>query len=408
MSHSPLKQPSSPRQSLRILQVIPAYYPAVRYGGPIRSVHGLSTALVRAGHEVHVFTTTVDGDDDVDVPEDTAVELDGVQVHYFRVPALRRLCWSPAMGERLRRDIRNYDVVHLHSTFLWPTWAAARAASRAHVPYLIAPRGMLVGDMIRRKSRWVKTAWIDLVERRTLREAAAVHVTAELEAEELRKLSFELPELVCMPNGVDIPESYAPLHPSLSVLIGARPYALFLSRISWKKGLDRLIRAWQQVPELLLVIAGNDDEDYEPTLRGLADQAGVADRVLFVGPVSDANKWALYAGAQFFLLPSYSENFGNAVVEAMAMSCPVIVSAEVGAAYLVESSGCGMVVNCNPEPLAQAARKLAGDSQLRRAMGERGAKAVIERLSWRAVAAQAEDAYQRAIAQATGGRAAVA
>jgi len=388
--------------------VIPAYYPAVRYGGPIRSVHGLSTALVRAGHEVHVFTTTLDGDEDVDVPVNTAVDLDGVQVHYFRVPALRRLCWSPAMGERMRRDIRSYDVVHLHSTFLWPTWAAARAASRAQVPYLIAPRGMLVGDMIRRKSRWVKTAWIDLVERRTLREAAAVHVTAELEAQELHKLRFDLPELVCMPNGVEVPTSHAPLHPSLAGLIGARPYALFLSRISWKKGLDRLIRAWQSVPELLLVVAGNDDESYEPTLRTLAQEAGVAERVLFVGAVSDANKWALYAGAQFFLLPSYSENFGNAVVEAMSMSCPVIVSPEVGAASLVESSGGGLVVDCSPTPLAEAARNLANDPELRHTMGERGARAVSERLSWHAVAVQAESAYRRAMAQAAGTQAATA
>jgi glycosyltransferase involved in cell wall biosynthesis len=397
MTRNAANQCLSERARLRILQVIPAYYPAVRYGGPIRSVHGLSTALVRAGHDVHVFTTTVDGDQDVDVPSDSPVDLDGVQVRYFRVPAVRRLCWSPAMGEGLRRDIRNYDVVHLHSTFLWPTWAGARAASRAGVPYLIAPRGMLVGDMIRRKSRWVKTAWIELIERRTLREAAAVHVTAELEAEELRKLRFQLPELVCIPNGVDIPSSYAPLQEGLATQIGGRPYALFLSRISWKKGLDRLIRAWKSVPELLLVIAGNDEESYEPTLRALAREENVAERVLFVGPVSDEHKWALYAGAQFFLLPSYSENFGNAVVEAMAMSCPVIVSPDVGAAHLVESSGAGLVVNCEPMFLGDAARKLATNPELRRVLGERGTKFVAERLSWSAVAVEAERAYRRAI-----------
>ncbi len=80
---------------LRILQVVPTYYPAVRYGGPVRSVHGLSAALARRGHEVHVYTTNLDGPNDLDVPLDTPVDLDGVKVHYFDVPGLRRLHWSP-------------------------------------------------------------------------------------------------------------------------------------------------------------------------------------------------------------------------------------------------------------------------------------------------------------------------
>src|SRR5687767_11328021 len=98
MSHSPSKQPSSPRQPLRILQVVPAYFPAVRYGGPIRSVHGLCRALVRRGHEVHVYTTNVDGPANLDVPIERPVDIDGVQVHYFGVPALRRLFWAPALA----------------------------------------------------------------------------------------------------------------------------------------------------------------------------------------------------------------------------------------------------------------------------------------------------------------------
>src|SRR5579859_5635211 len=101
-------------QPLRILHVVPTYYPAVRYGGPIRSVHGLAAALVRRGHEVHVYTTSVDGDKDLDVPLGEPVNLDGVAVHYFRVPGLRRLCWCPSLGRRLRASVASFDVVHLH------------------------------------------------------------------------------------------------------------------------------------------------------------------------------------------------------------------------------------------------------------------------------------------------------
>src|SRR3954468_3967498 len=123
-------------RSLKILHVVPTYYPAVRYGGPIRSVHGLAVALLRRGHDVHVYTTILDGPDDRDVPVDTPVILDGVTVRYFRVPCLRRLHWSPGLERRLQQSISEFDVVHLHSVFLWPTWAAARAAVRHGIPYI--------------------------------------------------------------------------------------------------------------------------------------------------------------------------------------------------------------------------------------------------------------------------------
>ena len=386
-------------QRLRILHVVSAYYPAVRYGGPIRSVHALAAALARRGHDVHVYTTSIDGDADMDVPLDRPVELDGVQVHYFRVPAFRRLWWSPTLGERLRSTVHEFDVVHVHAVFLWPMYAAARAAHRAGVPYVMTPRGMLVRDLIRHKSRWVKSVWIALIERVTFAQAASIHVTAELEERELRALNMPLPnEVACIPNGVEWPTEHLPLSAGPFAQVPPR-YALFLSRITWKKGLDRLITAWQRVPELSLVIAGNDDEGYRPKLEALARELGIAARVLFIGAVSDAHKWALYENAELFLLPSYSENFGNVVAEAMAMACPVIVTPEVGIAALVEAAGAGVVTSNEPEKLAEAIRSLLSDPNRRRELGRRGREAVCVHLSWNGVAEQAESLYRRILAR---------
>lgn len=379
---------------IRILQVIPTYYPAVRYGGPIRSVHGLSAALARRGHDVHVFTTSVDGESDLDVESGRPVDIDGVKVTYFKVPALRRLYWAPSMAERLRQVVADYDVVHLHSVFLWPTWAAARAAERAKVPYLIAPRGMLVGELIRRKSRWLKITWIKLIEQRTLTRAAGLHVTSELEGEDVRALGLQLPEVFCVPNGVGWPAGHSPLAAGPFADL-PRPYALFLSRINWKKGLDRLIRAWQAVPDLTLVIAGNDEDGYQRELEGRAAAAGITARVRFVGPVTDEHKWALYEEAQMFILPSYSENFGNVVAEAMAMACPVIVTPEVGLASLLLETGSGVVADGEAHALAAAVRKLHADPVARQEMGLSGRKTVTERLSWDAVAARMESVYRQ-------------
>lgn len=392
---------------LRILQVVPTYYPAVRYGGTIRAVHGLAAALVKRGHEVHVYTTSMDGAGDLDVPLDRPVDLDGVAVHYFPVPALRRLFWAPALHRRLRETIADFDVVHLQSVFLCPTWAGARIAARAGVPYVLTPHGMLIRDVIRRKSRLVKTAWINLVERTTLAHAAGLHITAELEGEELRALRLPMPNVVrLVPNGIDWPARHLPL--SETPFAGLPPrYALFLSRISWKKGLDRLLTAWQQVPDLPLVIAGNDDEDYTPKLRSLAQSLGLTPRVLFTGPVSDAHKWALYEKAELFLLPSYSENFGLVVAEAMAMGCPVVVTPEVGIAPMVESAGAGIVVSNEPAKLAAAINELLTDESRRRELGRRGPAAVRGQFSWNHVVEQMESLYVCAMSQHAGAGVAV-
>ncbi|MGO9988387.1 MAG: glycosyltransferase [Steroidobacteraceae bacterium] len=379
---------------LRLLHVVPAYFPAVRYGGPIRSVHALCASLVRRGHQVCVYTTNVDGAEDSAVPLGAPVELDGVIIYYFPVPMLRRLFWAPALAKQLRRAIADFDLVHLHSLFLWPTYAAARSARRAAVPYVMSPRGMLVGDVIRNKSRWAKSAWINLVERRSFAGAARVHVTAEIEGEEAKALGLGLPEIFCVPNGVSWPARHQPL--SEGPFRGIpRPYALFLSRVNHKKGLDRLIRAWKAVPQLELIIAGNDEENYLPELQALARTEGVADRLKFIGPVSDEHKWALYESAEMFILPSYSENFGNVVAEAMAMACPVVVTPEVGLAKLVREVGAGVVTPGDPKVLAQAITDLHRDEVRRKRSGVSGRQAAIQHLSWDGAAAQMEAEYYR-------------
>ena len=384
---------------MRLLHVVPTYVPAWRHGGPVLAVHGLCKALSARGHAVTVFTTDVHGADTLDVPRASAVTVDGVEVYYFPVRFPRRLYRSPAMGAALAAEVAGFDVVHLHSVFLWPTAAAARAAEDAGVPYLVAPRGMLVGELLRRRGRSRKALWLRLVERHTLARAAGLHVTSQLEADEAACLGLRLPPAFVVPNGVDAAPAAARRDAELAAPVRAalarRPLLLYLGRISWKKGLDRLIAAMPLVPGATLAIAGNDEEGYRKPLERLAAGLGVGDRVVFLGPVHGADKAALLHGADGLALASYSENFGNAVLEAMAAALPVVVTREVGLAGVVRETGAGLVAAGEPPQLAAALRRLLDDADGRRMMGGRGAEAAAQRFGWASVAASMEAVYER-------------
>jgi glycosyltransferase involved in cell wall biosynthesis len=360
---------------VKILHVVPTYLPARRYGGPIVAVHGLCRALVQRGHEVTVFTTNVDGPSDSDVPLDREVVLDGVRIRYFAA-SIRRLYVSPAMRTALR-DIGSFDLVETHSVFLWPTAAAAHAATRQHVPYVIAPRGMLVRDLIQRRSRLVKSAWIRLIERRNFAHAAGIHFTSRREWDDARDIRLPLPGPFVVPNGID-------LIPRPEVARDANS-VVYLGRINWKKGLERLIASTPSNAKL--IIAGNDEENLTPKLRELARGRDVE----FPGPLYGDAKWDLLARASVFVLPSLSENFGNVVVEAMMMSTPVVVSPEVGVANDVAAARAGIVTHDFGTAIAAILRAPAD-------YGRNGRALVESTFTWPAVAARMEEAYRCSIA----------
>lgn len=372
---------------MKILHVVPTYLPATRYGGPIVAVHGLCKSLVARGHEVTVFTTNVDGRGVSDVPLQHPVDLDGVRVVYFP-SRFRRLYWSPAMGRALEEQVRDFDLVHVHATWLWTGVAAARAAKKHGVPYVISPRGMLVPELIRHRSTLIKLAWLALFERRNFAGAAAIHFTSQREWDDAREVRIALPSPFVVPNGIDVlPRPAIPRQTDT---------VAYLGRINWKKGLDALIEALVNVPEVKLVVAGNDEEQLTPKLRDLARRLHVDHRVTFRGPVQGRAKDEILAGATMFVLPSISENFGNVIVEAMSMETPVICTPAVGLAPDIEAWGAGMVAE--RDELAPAINLLLGDPARRTEMGRRGRELVQTQFAWPTVAREMEEQYRCSIA----------
>jgi glycosyltransferase involved in cell wall biosynthesis len=386
---------------MRILHVVPTYLPATRYGGPIVAVHSLCRALAARGHAVEVFTTSIDGPLDTAVPYDRPVMLDGVKVRYFVSRRLRRLSYAPSLMQSLHDEIAGADVVHLHSAFLWPTWRAARLSHKRRIPYVISPRGMLVKSLIASRNRLIKSAWIALIERSNLEQAAAIHATSAIEAEEIGKFGWRLSRVAVVPNGVDAIEQAARREmrkdapaADIAALAGRQPLVLFFGRLAQVKGLDRLLRAFARTQRGTLAIVGNDYEGLATGLSEMARQLQIDDRVRIVPrTITNAEKECMFAAARVFVLPSYSESFGNVVLEAMQRGLPVIVTPEVGAAEVVKESGGGLVAGGDAQSLGAAIDRLTEDAAKSSAMGEAGRRHVSERYGWSSVAARMEALY---------------
>jgi glycosyltransferase involved in cell wall biosynthesis len=255
---------------------------------------------------------------------------------------------------------------------------------------------MLVGELIRRRSRLAKSTWIRLVEKSNIEQAAAVHLTSELEASELERFGWRFPRLAVIPNGIEEPLALVgDISADVDAIAAAQPLVLFLGRLSWKKGLDRLLHAFAYSRTGTLAIVGTDDEGLAPQVEKLAEELQIADRVrVLARTVIGREKERLFAAAQLFVLSSYSENFGNAVLEAMWHRVPVVVTPEVGAAEIVQQAAGGIVAQGDAEAFGAAINHLLDNPNLARSMGEAGQRHVMTHYTWAGISARMEALYE--------------
>ena len=346
---------------MRVLHVVPSYYPAVRYGGPIVSVRGLCEALARTGVEVDVATTDADGPRDLDVPTDRWTELGGVRVQYFHRWPRVDFAVSVPLTRFLVAEARRYDLIHVAGTFSFPSLVAARVAHANRVPYVISPHGSLEPWALSKK-RWKKVPYWRIFERRNLERAAAIHATSDVEARSVRAL-FPGAKIFISPNGVEVVPPPAEERSQRQVV--------FLGRIHRIKGLDVLVRAMslvtRELPDAETLIAGPDDEGEWPRIEAIVATLSPRPRVRYLGPVNGDERWRLLASSAVFALPSHSENFGVAVLEALACGTPAVVSQGCPWAVL-EERGAGRWVPNEPEQFAGAILELLRSPERRAAM----------------------------------------
>ncbi len=384
---------------MRILIFAPNYLPATRYGGPVRSTHGLARALVQLGHEVTVLTTNVDGPNLLDVPHNRPVDVDGVLVHYCVIKAPRRIYYSPQIKQLAEKLIPKIDIVHINGMFLWPGPYIARTARKFSKPVVISPRGMLMPEMVAGKSRWAKMLWIRFMERTELAAAQAIHVTSKGEALGLQEMGLDIAKVVIVSNGVDLP-ARAPSESEINKIWGDVPQGQrvsFLARLDWTKGLDLAIEAVRLHPKAILLIGGHDQigmrSHFEQNLcRSDGSICGV-----FLGPLDGMSKWSLLAGADVLLAPSVSESFGMSVAEALAVGTPVITTPGVGAKTIVEEIDAECIVERNTEALAQALVEQLASPSRRLRFSEKARTLMVEKYAWVNIAKQMTEVYSETV-----------
>jgi glycosyltransferase involved in cell wall biosynthesis len=382
----------APHSGMKVLHVISGIDP--RGGGPAEALRGLVTAQAANGLNVRVLATFAHGDD---LGFAAALQARGVTVRLVG-PCRGRLGRHPDLSAAAAEAVAAADVVHIHALWEEVQHQAARTARLTEKPYLIRPCGMLDPWSLR-QSRLKKSLYLFWRLRRHLNAAEALHFTSD--AEHTGTVSLRLrPRAIVEPNGIDVSE-YADL-PARGTfrqrwaLPKARTVLLFLGRLHPKKGLDLLLPAFARIEgDSLLVVAGPSEPGYQRGLKAEAARLGIADRVLFTGMLLGEDKLAAYVDADLFVLPSYQENFGMAVAEALAAGLPVVISDQVNIHAEVAAAGAGGVVPTDTTALAVELARWTGDPERLCRAGAKAREFARARYDWTAIARRWVGHYER-------------
>lgn len=348
----PTSLESSPARAMRILQTVAGLWSGT--GGPVASITSLCRGLAALGHQVTLLTGSGP------LHPDVAALVPQVRLRTVPLGPYLLGNWSPAFRRACLEEARHAEVVHDHGVWLDTNAASVRMARRAHAVVVRSPRGML-SPWARRRSHLAKSLLWRLRERALFDDSDVVHVTSHLEQAELEPLGIRA-RTVVIPNGVDLLGEYSAeavaseRHHGISG-IHDRRVVLFMSRLHAKKGLDILCKAWERLdPAMLalLMVAGPGDPEQIASLRRWVDrQCGPPAH--YLGPVSGQEKIRLLTSARLLALPSYSENYGMVVAEALACGTPVLTTTEMPWTE-VEARGCGWVIRPSVEALLPTLR----------------------------------------------------
>jgi len=367
-------------------------------------VLGLSKALAEQGVAVTILTTDSNGDvgqPPLDVPCDRPIFQDGYQIRHFHCSPFRRYKFSLGLLQWLAKHGREFDLAHIHALFSPVSSLAAAVARHQQLPYILRPLGTLDPADLQKK-RQLKQLYAALLERPNLKGAAAIHFTSDQEAKISERFGTMSQDIV-LPLGVKPVVQNSQAGQAVRARYGIpddRPIILFMSRLDPKKGFDLLLPALQQLTaeeQFHFVLAGSNSQDpaYERQIYAQIQQSALAERTAIAGFVSGEDKAALLQAADLFVLPSYYENFGIAVAEAMVAGVPVVISDQVYIWDQIQQAEAGWVSPCTVSGLVEQLRLALADGAERQRRGENAKAHALKNYSWEAIAHQMIETYRQ-------------
>ncbi len=368
-------------------------------GGLFESVRHLS----RSVHAVGSTNLSVLGLADARSAED-APRWDPIPTRVYDVLGPAAFGYAPGLLANLLAQ--DAALLHVHGLWKYPSIAANHWHRRLRRPYIVSPHGMLEPWALQQSPAKKRLAlW--LYQGACLRNATCLRATSEMEMERIRAIGFRNP-VALIPNGVEMPPTWA-VRSSPAVGVGGSEVpssglrtALFLSRLHPKKGLLNLVEAWSRLSKehgtlaegWRLVIVGPDESGHLADVRHAVHLAGLERFIEFRGEAWGEARWQFYRDADLFVLPTFSENFGLVIAEALACRVPVITTRAAPWEHL-ESHKCGWWIGTGVPPLVGALRQALATAPLElHAMGKRGRDVVTKLYAWEPIGLRMAETYR--------------
>jgi glycosyltransferase involved in cell wall biosynthesis len=304
----------------------------------------------------------------------------------------------------LWQNVSKYDLLHVHAIFSYPSTVAMAIARFQGVPYIVRPLGQLCEWSLQQSSR-KKQIYLQLIEKANLNYSKSIHFTSNQEQQEASRLNLSSPSFI-LPHGVDIPNINPNAHQHLRQYLNLpddEPIILFLSRLHHKKGLEYLIPALGKLSDyrFTFVLAGSGSQEYESEIKSLLVSNGIKNRTHITGFVKGEIKDLIMQGSDLFALTSYSENFGVAALEALAVGLPVLLTPGIALADLVAQQHLGYVAELQVTAIAASIQQALDHPHEAKEMGDRAQKLILENYTWDRIASKLISVYTEIIESQT-------
>lgn len=338
-------------------------------GGPSRSVPMLVKGLAELGVDITLMT----------------IRSENMNIHSLEGTTAKLKVLSPSFS---RKEIAKYladerfELIQIQSVWEMPYHKVILEARKQNIPYIVTPRGMLEPWSLSQKKWKKKLAWW-LYQRNDVQKSACVFTTAKMEAEHVSNLGITTCKAV-IPNGIE-----TDAYPCKTSVEGVKKQVLFLSRVHVKKGIELLFEAWKRLHsdyvDWQLLVIGNGEAEYIHSLENRVESLGLKDSIKILPPVFGEAKIKVYQESALFCLPSFSENFGMVIAEAMSCGTPVITTTNCPWEILNETD-IGWCVDLSVENLEHALREAMGmDANALYDMGQRASKLIYDNFDYRSV-----------------------